>query len=459
MTNDVQTAIVPAPERWGRSKFAVMSAALPAGVAVGAVWWAMTALLLACVIAYTRNIPLAEDWVLVPSLTGHEAHFWRWLWWQNNEHRLPVPRLVLLGLIAPFGDFRAAMIGSIAMIAGVSLSLVIVLRRMRGGRSRFTDAFIPLAFLNLGHWENFFWAWELSFVMSVALASVVLLGFIDAEPAHSSPRALLVGTALMLMPLCGATGLVPALPPALWLAWENRRRRRSIAFVTALAALAVCGLYFIGYQRASWNPPSPGIRSAIATALRCLALGLGPVTFGRRGATILGVFLGSAGLLLLTRPAYHQTGDLAARARRLLAFGLGVLGLALSIGWGRAGLVPTNGLPSRYALLMVPAFVLTYVAAELDVSASVRRVVQTTLLVSACVLLPLNTEVGLKWRDWYRDGMSSVELDIDKGLSLTTIAARHEGFLYPWNRKTLIANARMLRESRIGPFGRMNDAP
>jgi hypothetical protein len=460
MSTEVQTVVVRVREGSASLRFAAIPRMFSAGAVVTAVWSTLTASLIACVVAYTRNIPLAEDWVLVPALTGHEAQFWRWLWWQNNEHRLPLPRLVLLGVIAPFRDFRAGMIASIVMIAAVSLLFVLALRRMRGGRSRYTDAFIPLVFLNLGHWENFFWAWELSFVMSAALASVVLLGFlVETEPACSSPWAWLVGVALMLLPLCGATGLVPALPPALWLAWQNRRSRRSVAFLTAVAALAVCGLYFVGYQRATWNPPSPGIRFTITTGLKCLALGLGPATFGRHWAAAIGAVLGSAGVVLLARPARSAARNSGVRAKRLLAFGVGVLGLALAIGWGRAGLVPTAGLPSRYALLMVPAFVLTYVAAELYTSAAVRRVVLTALFVCACALLPLNIESGLSWRDWYRDGMNSVELDLENGATAATIAARHERFLYPWNRETLIANIGMLRDSQIGPFDRVASIP
>jgi hypothetical protein len=52
---------------------------------------AMAAFMLVCIATAGRNIPLAEDWNLVPAYYGLEPDLGSWLWAQNNEHRLPLP--------------------------------------------------------------------------------------------------------------------------------------------------------------------------------------------------------------------------------------------------------------------------------------------------------------------------------------------------------------------------------
>jgi len=123
---------------------------LPAAV-VWTVWIIMTAALLACVCAYTFNMPLAEDWHLVPPMTGHQAHLWTWLWEQNNEHRLPLPRLVLLAVLTPTHDFRWGMAANITLMSTVVFAILWTLARRRGGRLRYTDAFVPIALLHIGN--------------------------------------------------------------------------------------------------------------------------------------------------------------------------------------------------------------------------------------------------------------------------------------------------------------------
>ena len=91
---------------------------------VWATWAAMLLVALACIVRYGRNIPLAEDWLLVPPMTGHEPHLGSWLWAQNNEHRLPLPRLVLLGLLVATRDFRAGMVLNVVSLAALAAAMI-----------------------------------------------------------------------------------------------------------------------------------------------------------------------------------------------------------------------------------------------------------------------------------------------------------------------------------------------
>src|SRR5262249_37209749 len=118
-----------------------------------ALWAVMVSIVVCCITVYGRNVPLAEDWEMVPAQTGHESNLLEWLWAQNNEHRLPLQKAVYLVLLkASGGDFRIGMVANTLMLAGLSLAMILTARRLRGGRTRVADAFFPLALLHLGHW-------------------------------------------------------------------------------------------------------------------------------------------------------------------------------------------------------------------------------------------------------------------------------------------------------------------
>ncbi len=147
------------------------------------------------------------------------------------------------------------------------------------------------------------------------------------------------------------------------------------------------------------------------------------------------------------------------RAARLLAFFAGGATLALAFGWGRAGLVPTVGLPDRYVLLSAPLLVWAYVVAELYAGTAMRRGVQASLFVLAIVLLPPNTNRGLEWRQWYRTGMQSVVSDIEAGQPRRVLVERHGGFLMRWSPEKLAEGMDLLQRAHIGPFADMRPTP
>ena len=75
---------------------------------VWAVWALLTTLDLFWVTKSSMNLPLVDEWVMVPVLTGHEPVTLSWIWSQHNEHRLPLIRLFLLGVYELGGcDFRS----------------------------------------------------------------------------------------------------------------------------------------------------------------------------------------------------------------------------------------------------------------------------------------------------------------------------------------------------------------
>jgi len=313
------------------------------------------------------------------------------------------------------------------------------------------------------------WAWQLCFVLSSAVTLLLLVTLDTTVLWTSRWRAAATAGLLAALPVCGANGLAFAAPVAAWLTVEaatvyrrNPQRRGPSAIVGAGVALAAAEsiYYFVGYVHATWNPPSPSLLATVKTALKFLALSFGPAIKQAPGpwATVLLAVLAPATFAVL-RVAFTGTPDDRARAWRLVAYFAGVGTLALAFGWGRAGLVPTVGLPDRYVLLAVPAVIWAYLVVEAYAPRPLRVAVQGLLLVIACVLLPSNTREGFRWRDWYRDGMQAVMRDIDAGAPRDDLVRRHASYLMAWSPDRLAAGMQMLRDAGIGPFASMRQPP
>src|SRR5262249_534684 len=135
----------------------------------------------------------------------------------------------------------------------------------------------------------------------------------------------------------------------LWLAYVGLQRWRTsrldgllVLFLVA-AALGLVGLYFVGYQRPPYVPPSPGPQASLKCGLLFLGMSLGQgatLIWPLSGLLVLGLWLLSVAVAAhgywCGRPEY--------RARALgVALLLGTLGaLAVGLGQARAGYGPTS---------------------------------------------------------------------------------------------------------------------
>src|SRR4051794_8318269 len=89
----------------------------PVALLVWGTWALMTLAALVQLIRYGHNVPFAEDWTVVPFAHGREPISLSWLWSQNNEHRVPLPRLLLVALFRWTSDYRAGMFFNLAALA------------------------------------------------------------------------------------------------------------------------------------------------------------------------------------------------------------------------------------------------------------------------------------------------------------------------------------------------------
>ena len=441
---------------------------------VAALVWLVWGLTLASVLLFIaldgRNIPFEEDWLMVAPMTGHEADLPRWLWSQNSEHRLPLPRLVNLALLRATSDFRSTMVFDALSLGAVAAAMILVARALRNGRTSLADAFFPLLLLHLGNWDNLVWGWQIQFVLPTVLASALLL-IIVTRPTPPTRGVTVAGAlALIGLPLSGANGLVFTPTLAAWFAytaWARRRWPQPGQWVgswlpagAAFLATLLCAVYFIGYESSPWNQASPSLRATLETSGKFLTLGVGPAatkSWLLFGIVVSLILVASLGALTAAR---RRWDDERLRLVGLLAFFAAVTVLALAVGWGRAGRAAETGrMPTRYVLLAAPGMCATYFTLLLFGKARMRRAGPAALAILLALLFPLNTRAGLGRRDWFGAGMAAFERDLAAGASSTLLARRHHPFMLHWDEALMVVSLRQLHDAGIGPFGKWEPDP
>jgi hypothetical protein len=436
-------------------------------IGVLAVWGAMAGTMFTWIALYARNVPTREDWTMVPALVGKEANLFQWLWAQTMEHRTPLQRAVYLVLLrASDGDFRSGIIANALMLSGLCLAMILVARRLRGSQTRLADAFFPLTLLLLS--EHISLGYNIQFVISVGLSCIWLL-IIVADSWPWSPKiAVTAGFTLVLLPLSGGNGMIFTPFVALWLAAGTLlyRRERTARWIVpfqsgcVIVSITLAGLYFVGYERAT--PPNPSVVATMITAARFVGMALGQVGSGTGrvfpGSIVgvlfcgIGCLLWASGLIPLRRALRSTSSAECFRVFGFLMFAAAMAALILLIAWGRAGLVPTQGMPDRYALLSVPGLCAVYFAWILYGPDITRNRVESAFAIAALLALPFNLEKSLEASKPYSAGMRAFEQDLADGFSWTELAERHQKFLMDWDYSSVMNGMQMLHEAKMGPW-------
>ena len=440
-----------------------------ASVFVASTWVVLSLAAMLCTYQFGVNLPYGDSWELVPVVTGAEPLTARWLWQQHNEHRLPLTKLVLVVLSRlTSGDARAGMYLNGVGLAATASILVSGARRLRG-RTSYADAFFPIVLLNLGNHNVMVFDFAMNYVATVFLASVLLRIMVAVPVASGWMVPCGAGLCLIGLILTGATGLVPALTGAGWLGYagwvrwresDPRRRAQGTAMLAGAAgALLLIGLYFVGYRRPEYHPPSAGVLASLKVAIQFLSLGIGPAggvgwpfatQWGIAGTFVLAGCAASIGLL--TWQAWRRP-DERVRAVGLALFLVGAVALALAVGWGRSGMSPTEGFSFRYVTLAVLPLVGLYYVWGAYGPPAVRRLVQFGLFAVVCSALLFNTHDGRSRARQGRNELAPIAQEIRTGAAPQEIASRHRQMLYRHaSEQQLAAWLEMLRAARMGPY-------
>jgi hypothetical protein len=446
-----------------------------AKIFVGVVWLLMILVAFNFMVHYSSRVPLAEDWLMVAPLVGKEPDLLRWVWSQVNEHRIPFPRLIYLVLLQlTNGDFRVGGFFNLGLLGTLSLAMVWVARQLRGGQTHFTDAFFPLIWLHLGHSANLLMGWQVTQVIPTCLIGVLLLFFVGQKTFATPVVAVFSGIILMLLPLCGINGLfyVPFL--AFWLSycailhWYRVKTNGGPRWISkflvgsTVIVLSLTALYFVGYQRAYWNPPSPSLKATLVTGIKLLALGWGP--FVSRSWTVTGTITVSlllVSIVTMIRGILRNKGLDRHRAFGIFFFFGNLILFSLAVGHARAGWVPKLGLPIRYVIFAVPILCAVFFIWELYGVRRFRIVIQRGLLIGMLLFLLFNTVAGFyDFTNWYRVEAIAIERDITSGMPPSILAPRwkklHSDFIERSLDETeLQAHLYMLYNFGIEPFTQM----
>ncbi|MGO9596802.1 MAG: hypothetical protein ACLP7Q_02145 [Isosphaeraceae bacterium] len=433
---------------------------------IWAVWTVGTLSLFLHVGHYARNLPYWDDWEMVPVITGHEPVTLKWAWALHSEHHMPVPKLILAGLIrwvAP--DFRTGMYLNAGLVSSAAAMMIVLAHRLRG-HQRLTDVVLPLSILTLAQSEVLLIGFALNLVLT-ALLTFELISVLGRATERPPWRTVIpIGIVLVTLPLCGGSGLVLLPPLAFWLAgylcwgwWSGREPgvwARGFGISALMACSAIIALYLSDYVRPPYPPSSFAPGAMVRTTLEFLSLSI------NSGATVYWQ-AASLTVLALATTTLIRLSIIAARLphERPRAFGLAAIiismtGLAISVGVSRSGFGPGMGLSSRYVALAAPLLSVLYITWLLYTPARAQRLLQTCILLVVCISVPFALQ-GARQRDRVRLQLNRrVERSLKSGISNSQFLNVACPGLHP-DRKLAAEYSSMLRSSEFGDFKYLHD--
>ncbi len=346
----------------------------------------LAALPLGCLIAafyfYAVDLPVWDEWWgFVPLLqkyfsgTLQFADFWA----QHNEHRIVLPKLLLLGLaMVSDYDVRWDMAASIvfALLFYACIGLHLFLNRRALGMERgwiWLWALTAYAVFSLRQHENWFWGFQVQWYMNVfgmALGAFVLTN----KRLTPGVFAVLVCCGLFSLFSLSAGALYWVLVPVFLLLMQLRGATipRIWAYLCVWCALFGVLLFFYFLGLAGGNYPG-GLLHFFKTpgdGVRYVLLYLGGLLTEIGSMDLFSLAVGAAGLaIFLCGGVWILWRANAARCRASLFFlflGSYALGCALVTGLGRSGFGLSQASSSRYTtislLLWLAVLYLLYAA-------------------------------------------------------------------------------------------------
>jgi hypothetical protein len=362
------------------------------------VWlgWAMCSLVaLAFAILRGRRLPFSDDWdAIVPALLGRVPANLAWAWSQQNEHRLLLLRVGEFIGVRVGGDFRAPIILGVLLLSLGAAVLILIVRDARGHTSLF-DLALPLTMLRLSN-SSLGWGGQLHFIASTVLSICVWRwgGCV----------------ALLLLPLCGANGLLFAVPFALYFLWRGTARDRAWCVPT----LFLCALYFVGWQRTPHAWPGPTLVSTLTCTLHFIGAAVSPAL---ASAWPLDATIGVLWIIAIAVTVTHP------RLRAFLALEV-AFAVVMGLARGGRGWLPDLGL--NYASLALGLCAVLVVATLLRRAAFLIAGASAVLYVVTTVLAFASPEIKAK-----ADSERAVLEGLHRGEDPTQLAARYHELFAP----------------------------
>jgi hypothetical protein len=216
-------------------------------------------------------------------------------------------------------------------------------------------------------------------------------------------------------------------------------------------------VYFVGFVRPPYHPPSPSVLASLRGGLEVLSVSLGPfgaATWPWSGAGVALLVAATVALLLAAQRAHP--GE-RMRVLGLLAAMAAVLGMVGAMGIGRAGFGPGSGLEARYALPVAPLLVAVYLA-WLLYGGRAAPLPQVALFAVGCAALSVNVQDALVYGRGRRAQADRLLDDVRAGVPPRALANRHWRRFYPFPA-IMARRLRMLEDAGQGPYRGRGPAP
>jgi len=440
---------------------------LAAMIVAWGLWATMTIAMVAYVGQYSRNVPYWDELAMVPVMTGAKPVSLGWAWQQHNEHRPMIPRLVMAGLYRLVGrDFRVVRHANAILLSAMAAAMLLLVRRVRGS-ARVTDAVLPLSILNIAQAESVLNGFAMNLVLTSMMALAVLAAAALARRGGGRILAIGLGLSMVLLPLCGGSGLVMLPPLALWLSgnlasgwWSGRRPGagiRAFGLGVLVASSIVVALYFRGYVRPPYHPAATSMAAVASSTLMYLSLAIYPDlgSYWEPAGWMLAVIVVST-LILLAAASLRSPVE-RPRALGLTAVILSMLCVAVAVGISRAGLGPVAILSSRYVTLTTPLLCALYLAWLVYGKAPARAGIHLGLPAMMLLALP----GGRRFSRVFGSYIRHVELRVERCLlahgPIETLMERACPALYS-DRRILYDHFKKLKAARVGAFVRFEEA-
>lgn len=421
-------------------------------------WGLATIFAIAATAVHGRWLPWSDDFDIIPWITGDRPVTFSWLWLQHNEHRIPLPKLLFVGIGWLSGaDYRWTLCFNALLLAALAAAMIGTAKHLRG-RTNWTDLLFPAFILNLGQ-GGIEWAFQLQFTLTTVLAGLFVAAAL-AFPRPSIKRTACMSACASLVVLTGANGLLFAMPAALLLLYEGLRGStcpvaspllaRSLALTSSAFVLVVVLGYGVGlnFPHAADKPTLVQISRATLDALASYPGRLASTwrTFWwvftplAISVTVAAIVAGSWQDRLVNRPALVV----------LLGFLGGLILVATAIGYGR-GARDFAHLHSHYSslLLGVPVCLqLLWVALP---QGRLARGFQALLCVVALAVYVHHARHAARRPSWEAESWAGTIAALRGPLSPEAVAARHTPELYfldtPEVRDNIAACVTMLRRT------------
>ena len=312
------------------------------------------------ILSARSRVPIWDEWSEIDAVVTapHYQPPISWLWSQHNEHRIVFYRLLLLADIHIFHGAHAISFWS--MLVMQCMALVLLLRMswnagLRGARWRVFAGLAAFCLFCPSQWENFGWAFQISFLLPGAFLLAALTGLVGYQRSTASGGPSGLWLAMSILAASAATysnanGVV--VWPVLIIVAAVLRVRFQVLALYAVSAAALIGSYLYHYVSPVYHSsPLQSLLHPLAIfgyAARFLGVVLPPWVRMRDSVAVgtgtLGILAGlGAAWIVLKRDRWRK--PLPATLLGLMLFALAT---AFLTALGRVGFGSSQAYQSRY---------------------------------------------------------------------------------------------------------------